>query len=122
VIIEELNWSYSISKQILPYSPLSSLLPPDIIFAVDCIFNPSLVRPLIETIDSLASIKTLVVIVSELRSEEVMREFLETWLGLNDRRQVQEIWKVHRVSNEILDESIGNGKYVIWLGWKECKN
>ena len=55
---------------------------PDLILAVDCIYHPSLVGPLVSTINHFARPdRTIVVVVSELRAEDVLRGFLEAWLG-----------------------------------------
>lgn len=85
----------------------------DLIFAVDCIFNPSLLPGLVESIDHFAVPgRTKVVIAVELRSEEVIRDFLGLWLGKGG-------WEVWRVG----DLSDGNGErrdvsFAIWVGMK----
>ncbi|KAJ3502835.1 hypothetical protein NLJ89_g8708 [Agrocybe chaxingu] len=60
--------------------------PVDLLLAVDC--------------------RTAVLVMSELRAEDVMREFLEAWLGL-------EGWEVWRIPNDNIGKC-----YVIWVGWK----
>lgn len=88
----------------------------DLIFVVDCIFNPSLLPGLVETIDHFAVPgRTKVVVAVELRSEEVIRDFLELWLGKGG-------WEVWRVG----DLSDGNGErldvsFAIWVGMKVGK-
>ncbi|KAF8524207.1 hypothetical protein JB92DRAFT_1472256 [Gautieria morchelliformis] len=85
----------------------------DLIIAVDCIYNPSLIAPLLGTIDYLATFSShltyqpeagndidlrplrlaspAVLIVLELRAADVSRDFLHAWLGLPGR---WEIWSI----------------------------
>lgn len=78
----------------------------DVLLVVDCIYHPSLLPSLIETIDYLTSPNhTAVLVVSELRSDQVMREFLELWLALPG-------WVINRICALI------SGPYVVWVGWK----
>ncbi|TEB29111.1 hypothetical protein FA13DRAFT_1765059 [Coprinellus micaceus] len=51
---------------------------------------------------------TSVLVLSELRSEEVMREFLQSWLVLPG-------WKIWHVGGDLLREP----HYVMWVGQKE---
>jgi hypothetical protein len=89
---------------------LSSVVQPvDLVLAVDCIYHPSLISPLLEAMDRLATGKfTSVLVLSELRSEEVMREFLQSWLVLPG-------WKIWHVGGDLLREP----HYVMWVGQKE---
>lgn len=78
----------------------------DLLLVVDCIYHPSLLPPLVETINYLATPdKTAVLVVSELRSEEVIRDFLEAWLSLPR-------WTIYRIPGLL------SGPYVVWAGWK----
>jgi len=78
----------------------------DLLLVVDCIYHPSLLPSLIETMDYLTSPNhTVVLVVSELRSDQVMREFLELWLALPG-------WIIHRIC------ALVSGPYVVWVGWK----
>lgn len=80
----------------------------DVLLIVDCIYHPSLLPPLIETIDYLAAPGvTAVIVVAELRSEQVVREFLELWLAIPG-------WKICRSPWDMVP-----GPYVVWMGWKE---
>lgn len=81
--------------------------PIDILLIVDCIYHPSLLSSLVETIDYLSTpSQTAVIVVSELRSEQVIREFLELWLSIPG-------WTIRR------NPGIGlSGPYVMWIGWK----
>lgn len=76
---------------------------------VDCIYHPSLLPALVVTIDHLAtSEKTAVLVVVELRAEDVVREFLDLWLAAGEG--AWEIWHAHEVME---------GPYAVWVGWKK---
>jgi hypothetical protein len=81
--------------------------PIDLLLAVDCLYHPSLIPSFVSAIDYLTTPgRTAVLIVSELRAEDVLREFLETWLN-------KPKWEIWRIPND----DIGK-QYAIWLGWK----
>lgn len=81
----------------------------DIVFAVDCIYNPSLLPALVDTIDTVSTAgRTWVVVVAELRQEDVLREFLDLWL----KRITSGRWEITRV------EGLLDIHFVIWAGWK----
>ncbi|KAJ8520288.1 hypothetical protein ONZ45_g2869 [Pleurotus djamor] len=87
---------------------LSSISPEpvDLLLIVDCIYHPSLLSPLLTTIDAVAvADKTAVLVVVELRAEDVIREFLTLWVAM-------ESWEIRHVDG-VLDNP-----YAIWLGWK----
>ena len=85
--------------------------PIDLLLAVDCLYHPSLIPPFLTTIDYLATPdRTTVLIVSELRAEDVTRTFLETWLSMS-------AWKIWRVPNDAVGKH-----YAIWLGWKSVNS
>lgn len=83
--------------------------PIDLIMAVDCIYNPSLITPLLDTINYLSApnmqryaddapdVRTprmaspTVLVVLELRAADVSREFLHAWLELSGG---WEIWSI----------------------------
>ncbi|PWN23651.1 hypothetical protein BCV69DRAFT_309531 [Microstroma glucosiphilum] len=106
--------SYAGGSEALRRSLLPSSLTgyPDLLMAVDCIFNPSLFDPLLDTID-LFTLKahTVVLLLVELRSAEAMREFMEGWLKRDGG------WRVWSVDVEQM-KGMEKG-YVIWVGWKE---
>ncbi|KAH6916107.1 hypothetical protein BKA70DRAFT_1419014 [Coprinopsis sp. MPI-PUGE-AT-0042] len=80
----------------------------DVVLVVDCIYHPSLIPPLLSTIDYLVSPgKTSVLVLSELRSEDVLREFISSWLGMAG-------WEVWHVGGNVLNDK----RYVLWAGWK----
>ena len=81
--------------------------PLDLILVVDCVYNPSLLPALVETIDFLATPgKTAVLVVVELRQEDVVREFLELWIMKGG-------WEIWRVGSGFLGV-----RYAVWMGWK----
>jgi predicted nicotinamide N-methyase len=86
----------------------------DLILVVDCVYNPSLIPPLLTTID-LYTVpgRTAVLVVMELRDEDVLREFLTQWIGMPG-------WEVRPVGNEghppFLDE-----RFAMWIGFKDTK-
>lgn len=107
--------------------------PIDLIIVIDCIYHPSLLPPLITTLNHLAAsgytathnaehadevnktaiIGIPVLIVVELRADDVIREFLFLWLEAG--------WTVWRVGEWIDDnfEVRTMGKaYTMWVGWK----
>jgi protein N-lysine methyltransferase METTL21D len=80
------------------------------LLVVDCIYHPSLLPALVDTIDYLATIeRTVVLVVVELRAEDVVREFLELWLGTGGG-DIWEIWHL---------QDVMEGPYAVWLGWKK---
>ena len=78
----------------------------DLLLAVDCVYHPSLVGPLIDTMRYLTTPgKTTVVVVVELRAEEVVREFLEMWLQSDPR------WQIWSIGEQKLSPA-----YALWMG------
>jgi len=107
-----LDWSFPSSRQ-LPDDILHT--PSEIILAVDCIYHPSLVPPLLDTIAALCrpgATATAVLVVSELRAEDVVRTFLDAWLARRD-----EGWTIWSVNGEGEDALLG-ARYAMWLGWR----
>ncbi|KAI5895105.1 uncharacterized protein SCHCODRAFT_02496605 [Schizophyllum commune H4-8] len=85
---------------------------PDLILAVDCIYHPSLVGPLVSTINHFAKPdKSTVVVVSELRAEDVLRGFLEAWL---DGAR----WEVWHAGDGTDGPGLLGVPYVTWVGRK----
>ncbi|WRT65226.1 uncharacterized protein IL334_002169 [Kwoniella shivajii] len=84
----------------------------DMILAVDCIYNEHLVQPLVDTFGKYCPRggKTVIWVVIELRSADVLTLFLETWM--NDPSGP---WTIVRLS----EKSMGNwdGKKARWVGW-----
>ncbi|KAG8846832.1 hypothetical protein FRB91_000416 [Serendipita sp. 411] len=83
----------------------------DLVLAVDCVYNPSLIPPLLTTIDHFSSPnKTIVMVVMELRDDEVVRQFLTQWCMM----PAWEVWRIGDDRNQVfLDE-----RFVIWIGLK----
>jgi len=80
----------------------------DVVFAVDCIYNPSLLSGLVNTIDAVSTAgRTWVLVVAELRQEDVLREFLDLWL-----KQASGRWEITRV------EGLLDVHFVAWAGRK----
>lgn len=109
VTVEELDWVE------LHQAPLAMRRrhfpgangPVDLILAVDCIYNPSLLSALVDTIDFLATPgTTAALVVMELRQEDVVREFIHLWVSMGG-------WEIRRV-----DEFLGP-RYAVWVGWKQ---
>ncbi|KAI9573801.1 hypothetical protein HD554DRAFT_2012576 [Boletus coccyginus] len=80
----------------------------DVVFAVDCIYNPSLLPALVDTLDAVSTAgRTWVLVVAELRQEDVLREFLDLWL-----KQASGRWEITRV------EGMLDVHFVMWAGRK----
>lgn len=109
ITVEALDW---VQLHRTPLAIRSRLIPTpadpiDLILAVDCIYNPSLLPALVETIDFLTTPgKTAVLIVMELRQEDVVREFLTLWLAKGG-------WGIRRVASAFIGV-----RYAVWVGWK----
>jgi len=80
---------------------------PDVLLAVDCIYHPALIRPLLTTLTALARPQhTAAVVVAELRAEDVLREFLQEWIALG--------WSVWSVGEDLL-----GARWGMWVAWRE---
>lgn len=108
VTVEELDWIYLQKLSTGQRAQAFSFRHPiDIILAVDCLYHPTLILPLVETLDYLTvPEQTLVVIVCELRSDEVTRDFLEAWITRSPG------WEIHRIPGVL------GRPYVVWAGYK----
>lgn len=81
----------------------------DLVFAIDCIYNPSLLPALVTTIDAVSTAgRTWVVVVAELRQEDVLREFLDLWLKQDSSGK----WRITRL------EGLLDAHFVVWVGLK----
>ncbi|KAH8925913.1 hypothetical protein BT69DRAFT_1348392 [Atractiella rhizophila] len=82
---------------------------PDVVLGVDVLFNESLLQPFVRTVKQLCP--RCFVLVQELRSAEVHREFLETalreWTG----------WKIYALNRHALPPELGNGEFVIYVAY-----
>jgi hypothetical protein len=107
ISVEELDWETLLS---LPPTGRSRYYPKppepnakwDLVLIVDCIYHPSLLPALVETIETVSTAgKTWALVIVELRQEDVVREFLERWLNKGT-------WRLFRVDG-LLDLP-----YVAW--------
>ncbi|KAH9944679.1 hypothetical protein B0H21DRAFT_792119, partial [Amylocystis lapponica] len=109
VCAEALDWTILQNASPSVRQSLCAFQPADLLLVVDCIYHPSLLSALLATIDHLTIAgRTAVLVVVELRAEDVVREFLEGWLGISPHG-AWEIWSVP----EVLE-----GPYAVWVGWK----
>lgn len=97
---------------------------PDIIFSLDCIYNPSLLEPLRETIEAFASgskietsdlspaTQTEAFVLAEMREVDVLREWLEVWT----RSSAGDVGQsVISIAGQQLGVGLEKG-YAAWLG------
>ncbi|KAK0199258.1 putative methyltransferase-domain-containing protein [Desarmillaria ectypa] len=108
ISIAELDW---LSLHATPSKQRSRIFQSpavDLVFVVDCIYHPSLMPALVDTIDYVSTPgRTTVMVVVELRDEDAVRLFLKLWIGTPG----WEVWRIGR----------SNGlprPYVIWVGCK----
>lgn len=88
----------------------------DVIIATDCIFNPFLFKPFIDTLN-LCSFpqKTIVMVICELREPEAMTEFLQTWLKTGKKG---EQWFIQTLQGQqVLGSRLLCGS-VVWVAWR----
>jgi len=109
VTVDDLDWIYLQKLSTTQRAQAFSFRHPiDIILAVDCLYHPTLIPGFVETLDYLtAPGKTLVVIVCELRSDEVTRDFLQAWITRAPE------WEIYRIPGFL------GGPYVVWAGYKK---
>ena len=102
VTVAALDWSLPALRQVDVRAD-----PPDMLLVVDCIYHPTLVRPLLATMTALAAPRhTIALVVAELRAEDVLRDFLEGWIELG--------WRVWSVAEGLLGPRWG-----MWVAWCE---
>jgi protein N-lysine methyltransferase METTL21D len=111
VTVTALDWSLPTLRQID-----ISADSPDVLLVVDCIYHPTLVRPLLATMSALALPRhtvalalprhTVALVVAELRAEDVLREFLEGWIVLG--------WRIWSVADGLL-----GARWWMWVAWRE---
>ena len=106
IIAQDLDW---VTLQSTPPALRAKAFPfevVDLLLMVDCVYHPSLVSPLVDTVRYLTTPgKTTVVVVVELRAEDVVREFLEVWLQSDQR------WQIWSVGEQRLSSA-----YALWVG------
>lgn len=109
VSVEELDWITLSNTTPAQRGNLVAIDPVDLVLTIDCIYHPSLLSPLVETINHFAiPDRTAVLVIAELRAEDVIREFLALWLSRPG-------WEIWRVGGSLLDKP-----YVMWLGWRRA--
>ncbi|SJL03406.1 uncharacterized protein ARMOST_06760 [Armillaria ostoyae] len=93
ISITELDWLSLHATPAKQRSRVFQFPAVDLVFVVDCIYHPSPMPALVDTIDYLSTPgRTTVTVVVELRDEEAVRVFLELWLGTPN----WEIWRIGR--------------------------
>ncbi|GAA5838004.1 hypothetical protein JCM3766R1_004172 [Sporobolomyces carnicolor] len=113
-----------------PASSRSDRRHPDVILAVDCIYNPALSVPLAHAILHNAHRDTVVVVVSELRESEALETFLATFLARGREQFKPDQWQLARVdwADETPDDQtyrtrvvgeLGDSDFVTWVAWCE---
>jgi hypothetical protein len=105
ISVQELDW---LAVQAATPTSRARLLPTDLdlILVVDCVYHPFLLPALVETIDSLTvSERTTVMVVAELRADDVIREFLSLWASKRG-------WVIRRAN--LLGIRFGT-----WVGWRD---
>lgn len=107
VEVRELDWTWS--RKELERNLPSSGEPWDLVVAVDCLYNEALVQPFVDTLDALPC--RAVIVVSELRSSDVMQLFLERWLASGR-------WQIWRVGDGTNERGLLGDSQVVWVGWK----
>ncbi|KAF8343495.1 putative methyltransferase-domain-containing protein [Amanita rubescens] len=107
VSAEELDWVVLSTANASQRKRIADFKPADILLVVDCIYHPSLLPHLVETIDYLSvPEKTAVFILVELRAEDVIRDFLTLWLN-------KPLWQIWRIGEDVFPMP-----YVAWVGCK----
>ncbi|KAJ6518770.1 putative methyltransferase-domain-containing protein [Mycena sanguinolenta] len=116
ISVDDLNWETLHST---PPRRRAELFPPpaapfDLVLLVDCIYHPSLLPPLLATIEHMSTRgQTAVLVLMELRAEDVTREFLAGWLALSGGA-----WEIWRIDTDG-DAMLGKGHpYAMWVGWR----
>lgn len=105
VFVDELDWVHLHSTSVARRSLVFDSEAIDVLLIVDCIYHPSLLPALVDTIHHLTTPDlTVVLVVVELRADDVIREFLQLWLGKPG-------WDVWHIGDGLLHKP-----YVIWLG------
>ena len=109
VVAEALDWvslhnaTPSTRRSTYAYPPI------DLLLVIDCIYHPSLLPSLVNAIDHLSTPdRTTVLVLVELRAEDVVREFLELWLKAGDGA-----WEIRHA------HAIMKGPYAVWVGRKK---
>ena len=110
ITVCELDWLalHAASPSFRPrLLPANNGQPFDLVLVVDCIYHPSLLPALVDTINTVTvSRETAVLVVAELRADDVILTFLELWLSSGG-------WEIWRIGGNLLEMT-----YVMWVGWR----
>ncbi|PWN51282.1 hypothetical protein IE53DRAFT_314199 [Violaceomyces palustris] len=80
---------------------------PDLIVCTDCVYNPGLFQALVSTLLMLTKPgKTSVLMACELRSSDIMSDFLSVWMRSDDS------WKIVSLEGRLMKT------HALWLGWR----
>ncbi|WVQ75342.1 hypothetical protein IAR50_004961 [Cryptococcus sp. DSM 104548] len=112
VVLEEVDW-VEVSRSQGRYRSLDDTREYDLILAVDCIYNEHLIQPLIDTFAQYCQPggRTMVWVVVELRSADVIGIFLNTWID-----DPSGPWTIVRLGEEDMGDW-GEGRKPRWVGW-----
>lgn len=113
--VEEIDWTtYLPSSLDRPKAPSDPTKLPDLIIATDVLYHPSLIQPLLSTLDFYTEPgRTVVLFIAEFRTEDVVRDWLEEWLEDGGG------WEVRRLANVDGEGGWGEGgRFVGWIGWR----
>ncbi|WVQ83854.1 hypothetical protein IAT38_005998 [Cryptococcus sp. DSM 104549] len=118
VILEEIDW-VEVSEEMKRHrheAPKEGEKGYDLVLAVDCIYNEHLVQPLVDTLARYCPVggDTVVWVVVELRSADVLTTFLDKWL--NDPSGP---WTIVRLGGRAMGQWEGKrARWVGWVGWR----
>lgn len=94
------------------HTETAALSYPDLIMCFDCVYNPALHRPLIDTLHAFSlPLHTAVLVVMQLRDVDNTHEFLSTWLSSSHA------WRVFHLDAALLPPAMRAG-FVAWLAWR----
>ncbi|KAL0066078.1 Ribosomal protein lysine methyltransferase [Marasmius tenuissimus] len=109
LVVTSLDW---VTLQQVPPSKRPEVFafdPVDLVLVVDCIYHPSLLPSLLETLNFLAIPgTTTVLVVVELRASDVVTEFLQSWITMP-------CWEVWRIAD---NGTLMGRPYAMWAGRK----
>jgi hypothetical protein len=115
VDIQELDWTTYLASspdRPRPLADLASL--PDLIVATDVLYHPSLIEPLLATLNFYSEpLRTTTLFVAEFRTEDVIRDWLTAWLADDGG------WEIRRLPNGSGVGGWGDGgRFVGWVAWR----
>lgn len=103
VFAEPLDW---IALQSLPAAKRPSPAGVSLVLAVDTLYNPALVPSFVAALEHYTSGGACALVVCELRSEDVIRDFLEAWLSSGK-------WQIYRIGSDLFELP-----FVAWAAWQ----